>query len=115
MTRPWGLRGALFLFLLVLVVVLLVVVLLVVVLAAVVVVVLVLVFALVVALLAVVFFFSSQKCVKLFSSQKCVKRNRLDKNREKISHKRKTTMNFQKLERESSRGCFGKRPPEEQT
>ena len=34
------------------------------------------------------------------SSQKCVKRNRLDKNREKFSHKRKTTSNFQKLERE---------------
>ena len=41
---------------------------------------------------------SSQKCVKQVSSQKCVKRNRLNKNREKISHKRKTTSNFQKLE-----------------
>ena len=41
-------------------------------------------------------------CVKQLSSQKCVKRNRLDKNREKFSHKRKTTSNFQKLEKKQA-------------
>ena len=38
----------------------------------------------------------------LFIRPKCVKRNRLDKNREKFSHKRKTRSSFQKLEFKAS-------------